>query len=371
MCKWSIAVHGGAWAIPDDLVKDSEAGCRKAVLVGAQILQSGGSALDAVEAAVRVLEDEPVFDAGIGSVLNEDGEIEMDALIMDGKAPIKCGAVACVKRVRHPITLARRVMEETKHVLLCGEGADRFAEQLIKREQHENQEQRSKRGHRFQIEPATHELLETPLAREQWIQSKNYSQVVNDAFNHSATIAASTTTNSAGAPPLAVVSSTNSADKDVSDRCCDTVGVVALDINGDLASGTSTGGISFKKPGRVGDSPMVGSGGFADNEIVAVSVTGHGESIARVNLSARVAFGIESLGLELNEAVTRALEYMKKKVGGCGGIIAVSPNGEIAMKHTTERMAFASCSGSESGEAGDATTTTLENKVVSGVCLSD
>jgi len=279
-----IVVHGGAWGIPDEQVDENIKGVENAVKKGWKILKEGDSALDAVVAAVNSLEDNPVFDAGIGSVLTEDGSVEMDALIMDGKS-LEAGAVAGLRDVRYPIKLARLVMEATPHVFMIGEGANRLAEE-------------------FNVERITQNQLVTETARkelEEWLKEKRFGET----FGH------------------------------------ETVGAVALDSNGNLAAATSTGGVTGKRVGRVGDVPIIGSGGYADNKVGAVSSTGDGEAIFKVNLAKLVLTYVES-GMKIQEAAEKALGYMHIRVNGNGGLIAVDPQGNIAHAFTTRRMVWAS-----------------------------
>ena len=284
MVKPVIIVHGGAWGIPDRLVDANIKGVKESVKAGWKVLEAGGSALDAVVAAVNVLEDNPSFDAGIGSVLTEDRTVEMDALIMDG-SNLDAGAVAGLKDVRYPIRLARKVMEETPHVMIIGEGANRLADE-------------------FGLERITQEELVTEEARlefEEWSEKAEYG----NSFGH------------------------------------DTVGSVALDSDGNIAAATSTGGVTGKKVGRVGDVPLIGSGGYADNRVGGVSTTGHGEAIMRVNLAKLVLTYMET-GMHIQEASEKALGYMALRVNGSGGLIALDADGNMGHAFTTKRMVWAS-----------------------------
>ena len=284
----AIIVHGGAWSLPDRLVEASVRGVEEAARRGWDVLSSGGSALDAVEAAVRSMEDDPVFDAGVGSELNEDGEVEMDSVIMEG-GELKAGAVAGVKGVRHPVSLARRVMEETDHVMIIGEGAMRLARELG-------------------VEEASQEELVTESARRMWERYVKYRRTVSELYNR------------------------------------DTVGAVALDAKGNIAAATSTGGITGKKAGRVGDVPIVGSGAYADNLVGGASSTGHGESIMKVTL-ARLVLSHVGGGLGPVEAAELALRYMLERVEGRGGVIVITSEGEVGHFFTTRRMPWASVVG--------------------------
>jgi beta-aspartyl-peptidase (threonine type) len=300
----ALVVHGGAWAIPEEKTEATLAGIREATLAGWAVLHSGGSSVDAVEAAVRVLEDDPVFDAGRGSVLTEEGKVEMDAVIMDG-ANLASGAVACITRARNPISVARAVMEQTEHCLVVGAGADNLVEKLG-------------------CEAAAEGYLTTEAAQTEYEHFKSYSKTVDTLFRAQGT-------------------------------GHDTVGAVAVDLAGNVASATSTGGITFGMPGRVGDSPLVGLGCLADNDLGALSATGHGESIMRMCLGSRIMLAADGRGGQpaLEGAVAEGLAAMRQRVGGHGGIIAVLPDGSIAVDFSTERMAWGLACGRDpySGES--------------------
>lgn len=283
----SLIVHGGAWDIPDNEVEEHRTGCQRALDAGWRVLAQGGAALDAVEAAVRVLEDEPVFDAGVGSVLNQDGIVELDAALMDGQT-LRFGAVAAVQRVRYPITLARRVLES--HVaLLVGQGAERFAEAS---------------GIPF-CDPTD---LVVDRERQRWEQLRNRAEArTQDSFMS---------------------------------YPGDTVGAVALDHAGNLAAATSTGGTPNKLPGRVGDSPLVGCGLYADNQTGGCSSTGWGESIIKV-LLAKTATDLIGRGQEPMTAAREAIDILAQRVGGLGGCILLDGQGRPGLAYNTPRMAYA------------------------------
>ncbi|CAH2248795.1 isoaspartyl peptidase L-asparaginase-like [Pelobates cultripes] len=287
-----IVVHGGAWAIPDYLAESSTNGVKGAACCGFSILAQGGSSMHAVEAAVRVLEDDKAFDAGHGAVLNADGNVELDAIIMDGKN-LAVGAVSCIKNIANPITFARSVLEKTPHAMLTGEGANAFAEKM-------------------NIPRVSTDELVTDHSIKEWEEYQKYTQSVTNLFN--------------------------------SEKVHDTVGAVAIDSDGNVSCATSTGGITNKMVGRVGDSPIIGSGGYADNFVGAVSTTGHGESIMKVTLARLVLLHMEQ-GKSPRDASDQALDYMKNKVHGRGGLIAVSKTGEWAARFTTQRMAWAGIDG--------------------------
>jgi len=284
MVKPVIIVHGGAWGIPDRLVDANLRGVEDSVKAGWKVLEAGGSALNAVVAAVNILEDDPSFDAGIGSVLTEDRTVEMDALIMDG-SNLDAGAVAGLRDVRYPIRLARKVMEETPHVMMIGEGANRIADE-------------------FGLERITQEELVTDEAVQEF-EEWSEKAVFGDTFGH------------------------------------DTVGAVSLDSDGNIAVATSTGGVTGKRVGRIGDVPLIGSGGYADNKVGGVSTTGHGESIMKVNL-AKLVLTYMNMGMPVQEASEKALGYMRERVNGPGGLIALDPEGNIGHAFTTKRMVWAS-----------------------------
>jgi beta-aspartyl-peptidase (threonine type) len=295
--KPSIIVHGGAWDIPPDMQEAHRQGCSSAVEEGYALLRQGKSALDAVEAAVRILEDDPAFDAGRGSFLNSDGEVELDAIIMEGDE-LRTGAVAAVQHILHPISLARAVMERTQHCLLVGEGALRFARS---------------------IDMDTVEVPELLTCREleRWKAlraEKTFEQrdVFEDAVSRY--------------------------------KRKGTVGAVAIDSHGTIAAATSTGGTPNKLAGRVGDSPLVGCGNYADSRIAGVSVTGWGESIMKVVLAKRVCDNVQR-GLAPMEAGKEAIGYLKARVDGLAGVIVLTRAGEVAHAFNTPFMAVASIDG--------------------------
>jgi beta-aspartyl-peptidase (threonine type) len=282
-----LIVHGGAWNIPAELEADHLKGVRLAVAEIFPGLQKGMSALDAVEAAVKIMEDDPAFDAGRGSFLNAKGEIELDAIIMDG-ATLGLGAVAAIQNILHPVTVARMVMEHTEHCFLVGAGAQLFAREM------------------GVPEASPQELL---TAREQAF----YEESKNDpTFSYRKIFEP---------PPMG------------------TVGAVAMDNRGNLAAATSTGGMPRKHPGRVGDSPIVGAGAYADNHSGAASATGWGEAIMKVLLS-KTACDL----LKEHPAVASAemaLDLLRQRVQGLGGIILIDKRGDYGLAHNTPKMAFA------------------------------
>ncbi len=290
----SIIVHGGAWDIPDDAVENHHQGILEAVSAGWEILHRGGTALDAVETAIRQMEEDPTYDAGRGSFVNAIGDVEMDASIMDGAA-LEVGAVAAIQGILHPITLARRVMERSEHVLLVSEGAMRFA-----REQ--------------DIPFCTPEDLLVGRELERWREIRKIP-------DYSGKIAFS------GVPETGM------------NAPGDTVGCVALDEQGNLAAGTSTGGTPNKYPGRVGDSPIIGSGTYALNSVGGASTTGWGESIMKVVLSKSVVDGIELLDMSPSAAAERGISQLRDRADGYGGVIVLDARGEPGVAWNTPRMA--------------------------------
>lgn len=286
----AFIVHGGAWDIPDNEVEGHLAGCRVAAQLGWSILKDSGSALDAVEAAIRSLEDDPAFDAGQGAWLNSAGEVELDAIIMEG-ATLNNGAVAAVQHVRHPISLARLVMERTTHSLLSGLGAEHFAQ--------------------AQGIPLCDESeLLTGQELERWKVIKAQKDFkVEVAFGGSPT-------------PHG------------------TVGAVAIDVNGHLAAGTSTGGTPNKLQGRVGDSPLIGCGCYADDLSAGASATGWGESIMKVVLCKAVCDFVAQ-GHTAQVAAEKAIGVLADRAQGLGGVIVIDRAGKIGLAFNTPRMAHA------------------------------
>ena len=283
----AIIVHGGAWDIPLALHADHLAGCRAAAHVGWEILARGGRALDAIEAAIRVMEDHPVFDAGRGSHLNQDGVVELDAAIMEGKE-LALGAVGAVKRIANPISLARRVLSESKHAFLVGEGAERFAQRL-----------------------------DMPLCDGADLIVER-EQVAWQAYKAGET----------------------ETEIEFPSQSQDTVGAVALDAAGTLVAGNSTGGTMFKAPGRIGDTPIVGCGLYADNIMGAAACTGWGEQIMKTVL-AKTAVDQIALLNNAPMAANAAIAYFQHRIGGRGGVICMAPDGQVGWAHSTPYMACA------------------------------
>ncbi len=300
----AIIVHGGAWTIPERIARETMEGCRAGAVIGKEELDEGASAVDAVEAAIREMESNPIFDAGRGSVLTMKGDIEMDAMIMDGNG-LRLGSVASVKSILHPVSLARKVMEETPHCLFVGEGANHLAD-------------------RFDFPKMKHKELLSPRQLARWKEiCKEEDFDIHQEFR---------------APKTEKPSPLRTRGQLV--EPCDTVGACALDEMGNVAAGVSTGGTSFKYPGRVGDSPLVGCGGYADNRYGAVAATGLGEYLMRSAISSRVMFELEG-GKDPEEAAVAAIGRMEADIGGLGGVVVLSKNGDTGLAYNTPRMAYA------------------------------
>jgi L-asparaginase / beta-aspartyl-peptidase len=283
----AIAIHGGAGPIPaqalthgrDELFRAS---LQTALDAGYHILERGGGSLDAVTAAVRVLEDDPLFNAGHGAALTRDGAAELDAAVMEGKTQ-RAGAVASVRHIKNPVDLARRVMEKSRHVLLVGAGAEEFA---------------LEEG----LTLVPNSYFRT-AERQQQLEAEQRGAAVSDLIPSQGT-----------------------------------VGAVALDANGNLAAATSTGGMTNKRQGRVGDSPIIGAGTYAKNGVCAVSATGHGEYFIRAVAAYHICAAVEYRGLSLEDAAREMLHTILPGLGGRGGIIAIDPGGHIVMDFSTEGM---------------------------------
>jgi L-asparaginase / beta-aspartyl-peptidase len=306
--KPSLIVHGGAWDIPDEAMEACNSGCRRALEAGWLVLSRGGAALDAVEAAIVVLEDDPVFDAGFGSHLNLDGRVECDAIVMNG-ANLRAGAVAALERIRNPIRLARAVLEHCPHMMLVGQGAERFAKD---------------NG----IALCDPEELISDAEREAW---RACSQDKHAAAHHRG--------HEQG-----------------------TVGAVALDSHGNLFAATSTGGTCCKLPGRVGDSPLIGCGCYADSTAGGVSCTGYGEAIMKI-VMAKTATDLLRTGSNaycLSEssrdssrpashtsaadsamlAAREAVHLLARRTHATGGLILLDGEGNPGFAFNTPRMAY-------------------------------
>jgi beta-aspartyl-peptidase (threonine type) len=303
--KWALAIHGGAGVIErTSMTTEREAEYRSAISsdlqTGAKVLGEGGTALDAVESIIRAMEDDPLFNAGRGAVFTAAGKNELDASIMDG-ATLRAGAVAGVTRTRHPITLARTVMEKTAHVMLAGEGADIFAQE---------QGLEMVDPSFFFTERRWHELENTLKERGDPIPPRP-----------------------SGAPkPQSALTTSPDEHK------WGTVGVVALDSHGNIAAGTSTGGTTAKKWGRIGDSPIIGAGTYAANQSCAVSGTGTGEFFIRLTIAREICALVQYKNYSIQQAADELIQQRLTALKGTGGVIVISPKGEIAWSFNTPGM---------------------------------
>ena len=313
-----LLVHGGAWAIPDDAAQAHESGVRNALEAGYRILTRGGAALDAVEAAVTVLEDDPTFDAGRGSFLTSDGRVQLDALLMDG-GRMKAGGVACVERLRNPIRAARLVLEKSPHVYFVGSGAEEFAHShgmpLI-----DNAD--------FVLDRERERLKSAQQREAAGLADATFSGLQDDKGPETAVVKAP-----------GIMKHGSEQLQDVTGHSHDTVGAVALDASGNLAAGTSTGGTLNKTPGRVGDSSLIGCGCYADNLSAAVSLTGWGEPIMKLVLGKWAADRVAN-GSAPEVAARDAISYLFRRLGGHGGIILLGPDGRFGIAHNTPAMAW-------------------------------
>jgi len=306
-----LLVHGGAWAIPDDAVDAHTFGVRSALLAGYALLERGATAVDAVEAAVAVLEDDEAFDAGRGSFLTREGKVQLDALLMDGgmTGTMRAGGVACVERLRNPIHAARLVLEKSPHVYFVGRDAENFAAE-----------------HGMQLIDNSELVLDRERERLALAQHKERAGLPDQTFSG---------VQETDKEPPGLTS------YDASSH--DTVGAVALDAGGNLAAATSTGGTLNKAPGRVGDSSLIGCGCYADNLSAAVSLTGWGEPIMKLVLGKWAVDRV--LGGDAPEdAAQAAIAYLFRRLGGHGGIILLGPDGRYGLAHNTPRMAWGICS---------------------------
>ena len=298
--KYVIAIHGGAGTIlrsnmTNEIEQKYKMALNESILAGENILLNSGLAIDAVEAAIRSLENNPLFNAGRGSVFSNEGEHEMDASIMNGK-DLMAGAIAGVKNVKNPITLAKSVMQHSNHVFMAGHGAEVFAKQL-------------------NIEMAPNEYFFEQMRYDQLIQAKANDRIdldhVDNKFENG-------------------------------EKKFGTVGAVALDVFGNISAGTSTGGMTNKKHGRVGDTPIIGAGTYANNQTCAVSCTGHGEFFIRSVVAYDISCLIEYKGFSLKEACNLVVKDKLVKIGGEGGLIALDARGNIELCFNSEGMYRAS-----------------------------
>ena len=278
--RWSLAIHGGAGTIPKNIPESQKTeylkGLRAALEIGQKVLAGGGTSLDAVEKVVRILEDNPLFNAGKGAVFTNEGTHELDAAIMDGR-DLSCGSVAGLKTVKNPISLARLVMEKSPHVFMVGTGAEKFADEM-------------------KVERVDQKYFFTQKRYDDW-QKKLKEEAEKDK---------------------------------------DTVGAVALDVHGNLAAATSTGGMTNKRFGRLGDVPVIGAGTYANNRTAAISATGWGEKFIRHTVAHDISALIEYKGLTLQQAADEVIHRKLDKDDG--GIVAVGRDGSIALVFNSEGM---------------------------------
>ncbi len=292
--EYAIVIHGGAGTIRrENMTPEKEAtylsALNEALDTGERILQNGGSAMDAVEATIVFLEDSPLFNAGKGAVFTNDGRNELDASFMDG-ATLEAGAVAGVAIIKNPIRLARAIMEKSPHVMMAGRGAELFAKE---------------QG----LDTVPPDYFFT---QERWDGLQRAKERENKA--------------------------SGALSPDIRDAKFGTVGCVALDKNGNIAAGTSTGGMTNKRYGRIGDAPIIGGGTYANNATCGVSATGHGEFFIRYTVAHDISALMEYKGLTLTEAADLVVNQKLKTAGGEGGIIALDKNGQVAMPFNSEGM---------------------------------
>ncbi|MFZ0640885.1 MAG: isoaspartyl peptidase/L-asparaginase [Candidatus Acidiferrales bacterium] len=283
--NFSLIVHGGAWDIPDAAVPDCRSGIRRALEAGREVLAKGGAALDAVEAAVVVLEDDITFDAGIGSHLNRDGHVQLDAIIMDA-ATLNAGAVAAVERVKNPIRLARKLLESSEHMMLAGAGAELFAQESG-----------------IPLCDPSELIIERERTAWRRCREGNHESAFHFGHKHG------------------------------------TVGAVARDSHGQIAAATSTGGTCCKFPGRIGDSPLIGCGCYADAEAGGVSCTGHGEAIMKIVMAKAAADSLRA-GAASTAVAGECVRLLARRTQSTGGLILLDPEGRPAASFNTPRMAY-------------------------------
>jgi L-asparaginase / beta-aspartyl-peptidase len=306
--KWAIVVHGGAGVIerknmPPATEAEYRAAMKTAIETGAAVLDKGGSSLDAIQATIQYLEDNPLFNAGKGAVFTSDGRNELDAAIMDG-ATLKAGAVAQITHTRHPIAAARMVMEQSPAVMLAGPGADAFA--------------------------ASKGLEQVP--NSYFFTERRWDGLIRQLQKEGKPIPS----RPEGAPPAPAKPVSMIEPPDA--HKWGTVGVVALDQAGDIAAGTSTGGLQAKLPGRIGDSPIIGAGTYASNHSCAVSGTGTGEYFIRLTVAREICALVEDKHMKLQEAADTVIHKQLQDLHGDGGIIAIAPDGEMAWSFNTPGM---------------------------------
>ncbi|WP_370214113.1 isoaspartyl peptidase/L-asparaginase family protein [Mesoflavibacter profundi] len=299
--EFAIVIHGGAGTIlKKNMTKQNEAAYKakleEAVMVGYNILKEGGSSLDAVQKTINILEDSPLFNAGKGAVFTNEETIELDASIMDGKT-LNAGACAAITSVKNPINLARKIMDVSPHVMMTGQGAEKYAKEQ-----------------QLEIVDPNYFKTEKQLKSLKRIKEKETNKEKQIAFY----------------------------DAEIKNSKFGTVGCVALDKNGNLAAGTSTGGMTNKRFGRVGDVPIIGAGTYANNTTCAVSGTGWGEFFIRATVAHDISALVEYKGLSLKDAAKEVIQKKVPDLGGNGGIIAIDKYGNIVMDFNTAGMYRAS-----------------------------
>ena len=306
--KWAVVLHGGAGVIERKSMSPEmdaayRAALKQSLQAAADVLNKGGSSVDAVEAAIQLMEDNPLFNAGKGAVFTADGKNELDSAIMEG-ATMKAGGVAGVTRTRHPISLARAVMEKSPHVMLIGDGADRYAASVGLE----------------QVDPSY------------FFTERRWQSLVKQLKREGAPIPARP--QGAPAAPAGGLAEIEPPDA----HKYGTVGVVALDRNGNIAAGTSTGGTQAKRWGRVGDSPIIGAGTYASNQSCAVSATGTGEYFIRLTVARTICSLVQYKGMKLQDAADEVVQKELGAIHGDGGVIAIAPDGQLAWSFNTSGM---------------------------------
>ena len=308
--RWTIVVHGGAGVIERSALgpkgdADYRAGLTAATEAGAKVLDRGGSALDAVEAVLNILEDDPLFNAGRGAVFTSEGKNELDSSIMDG-SNLKAGAVAGVTHTRHPISLARAVMEKSPYVMMAGPGTDAFAAKVGLE----------------QVDPSF------------FFTEARWQSLVKQLQKEGKPVPP----RPAGAPPPGAAVPVAFYDEGADPHSHGTTGVVALDRNGNIAAGTSTGGLQGKMPGRVGDSPIIGAGTYASNQSCAVSATGTGEYFIRLGVAREICNLVAFKSMPIQQAADQVIHHELEALHGDGGVIALTPDGQTAFSFNTPGM---------------------------------
>jgi L-asparaginase / beta-aspartyl-peptidase len=307
---WTIVVHGGAGVIERTaLGPKGDTAYREALTrgieAGAKVLDQGGSAVDAVEAVLNIFEDDPLFNAGRGAVFTSEGKNELDSSIMDG-SNLKAGAVCTVTHTRHPISLARAVMEKSPYVMMSGQGADAFAARVGLE----------------QVDPSF------------FFTEARWQGLVKQLTKEGKPVPP----RPAGAPPPEASVPVAFYDEGADPHSHGTTGVVALDRKGNIAAGTSTGGLQGKMPGRVGDSPIIGAGTYASNQSCAVSATGSGEYFIRLGVAREICNLVHFKGMPLQQAADEVIHHELEALHGDGGVIALTPDGETAFSFNTPGM---------------------------------